>query len=139
MMPNSPSETIIAAMFPLRKEEMRSNPNASIVDWPARSRRSPHAMNATRETRVRAKTNGIGETSRLQNEGGVSLKNQPKVRPSMSPKTREAKSTTDSAAPTISTRPGVPISRDSRANTSTPMTMITPSGTLMPKAQRQEK
>ena len=66
MMPNSPSETTIAAMLPLRNDGMRNSPKAMIVDLPCRRRWLPHAMKATIPTRAMAKATGMGERSHGQ-------------------------------------------------------------------------
>ncbi len=64
MIPNSPNDTIMAAMFPLRNDGILNSESARSVVLPDRSRWIPHQTNATAESRVKAKIAGIGESSK---------------------------------------------------------------------------
>ena len=77
MMPNSPSDTMSAAMLPFRNDGMRSSPNASMVLRPARSRCRPHRMKSMSAMSEIANANGMGETSSVQKSGGESLRHHP--------------------------------------------------------------
>ena len=63
MMPNSPSETTIAAMLPLRNDAMRSRANSSSTDLPVRLRRRSQRMKPTSARAETANAIGTGESS----------------------------------------------------------------------------
>ena len=82
MMPNSPSETIIAARLPLRNEGMRkrSKREHRAAARAARGRR-PQSTKATPASEGDGERDGIGERSNGQVQspiaGGVSSSHQP--------------------------------------------------------------
>ena len=62
MMPNSPSDTIMAAMLPLRNDGIRNSPKAIMVDSPdALAVQPPGDEPDERRGTEIAKANGIGE------------------------------------------------------------------------------
>ena len=63
MMPNSPSETTIAAMLPLRNDGMRRSENSSSTDLPVRLRRRSQRMKPTSARAEIANAIGTGESS----------------------------------------------------------------------------
>ncbi len=141
-MPNSPRETMSAAMLPLRNDGREKSEKAMMVLRPCRMRRRPHSTNAIAPRTVTRSAMGTGESvnGHVQppTTSGASVVHQPRLRPSISPNTSDELVTIDSAAP-IPSMPPVATSRDSETNRSRPITMTTPSGTLMPNAQRHEK
>lgn len=81
LIPNSPSDTISAAILPLRNDGMRNNEKDSRVDRPRRWRRSPHPMKAAPETTVTRKATGMIESVNGQvhspRVGAVSVNHHP--------------------------------------------------------------
>ena len=63
MMPNSPSETIMAATLPLRNELIVSRSKAIMDDLLAVNRTRHHHTNKAPATKARPKANGTGLTS----------------------------------------------------------------------------
>ncbi len=141
MMPNSPSETSIAAMFPFRKVPMRKRLNESSETRPVRSRWMPHAMKATAPRIAMRNATGTGESAHGQVQDPIvkspSVAHHPRVRPSMRPKTSAPNVMNESAPPMMSIE-RVFSSRDSATVSSTPMMMRMPSGMLIPNAHRHE-
>ena len=145
MMPNSPSETTIAAMLPLRNDGMANSENCD-----AGSIAAPLAVPPPRDERgerprpTTAKAIGTGERAHGQVQSPIasgSLGEPPAVRAALD-------QPEDERAPTMSTRQrgahdvdrAVALPRGTRRRvSSTPMMIRMPSGTLIPKAQRHEK